>query len=216
VIVSERLNLNIGRRLTTCFTSTPLCNPSCPTFYPDSSCWTYLPLAVDANRYRPLATPTQHHALIFVGNVSPNRAALLQQIEDRLPLVVRGPNSSGKRFNRRQKLDSAAINSLYNQHHMVLNINQAPNTEHGANLRTFEVPAAGAVLLTQHSRDLDALYEPGHEVLSYTSSEQLVDTYQRATADPQPLATIAAAGLKRTLAQHTFTHRAAALLRALA
>ena len=132
----------------------------------DASATTFLPLAANPARYRPLDLGTPDDRLVFVGNVSSNRAAWLAQIEPRIEVDVHGPNSGRNRFNRRKKLTSETINEIYNRHRVVLNINQSPNTEYGANLRSFEVTAAGAVLLTQANADLERHYVPGTEVLA--------------------------------------------------
>lgn len=187
-----------------------------PRFYPDASRCTFLPLAADPARYRPLGLAARKPALAFVGNVSPNRAQLLASIGARIPLAVHGPNADGRRFRRRRKLTSARINQLYNEHELVLNINQAPNTVNGANLRTFEVTAAGACLLTQDSDDLAQHFEPGREVLAYRDENMLIDHYERGRREPAWLAQIAEAGLARVRHEHTFQHRARRLLAALA
>ncbi len=189
-----------------------------PAYYPDATATSFLPLAASPERYRPLPGAATHGArdaaLVFAGNVSANRRALIEQVAPRLPLAVHGPNAAGRTRDRRRKLDSATINALYNQHAMVLNINQSPNTEHGLNLRAFEVTAAGAVLLTQDCADLPLHFEPGREVLCYGSADELVACYQAAVGDRTHLAAIAAAGLARTRAAHTFVHRARDMLRA--
>lgn len=204
---------------------------SLPRYYPDPARRSYLPLAASPERYRPLASPTaaKRDALLFVGNVSPNRATVLNAIGDKLPLAVHGPNAArvapvaghderrakrphGNRRNRRRKLDSAAINALYNDHRVVLNINQAPNTEHGLNLRVFEATAAGATLLTQDCADLARHFDAGHELLAWRDTADLVDTCRAALADPRRCEQIAARGRERVLAEHTFVHRARTML----
>ncbi len=186
-----------------------------PDYYPDASRCAFLPLAADPRRYRPLRGGRREPGLVFVGNVSPNRAAVLDAIADRLTVQVYGPNSARNRRNRRKKLDSETINALYNAHPMVLNINQSPNTEYGANLRTFEVPATGGVLLTQASRDLEQHYSPGTEVLVWHTVDDLVAQYQDLNTQPARLAAIAAAGLRRTRADHAFVNRARTMLEVL-
>jgi len=127
-----------------------------PTYYPDSSSLTYLPLAANPRRYYPITTPKKR-TLLFVGTLSDDRKALIDKISKEIPVDVFGPRSSRQRFKKRKKLSADGINTLYNQHEMTLNINQSPNTENGANLRVFEATANGALLLTQHCNDLDPL-----------------------------------------------------------
>lgn len=177
---------------------------------------TFLPLAAAPSRYRPLGTPPSDQRLLFVGNVSPNRQALLDAIAPRVPVAVYGPNAPGHGRDRRRKLDSDTINALYNAHRVVLNINQSPNTEHGANLRVFEATASGALLLTQACHDLARLYRDGEEILTWRDHAELQARYEAALSQPERCRAIAAAGRRRTLAEHTFGARAATILGALA
>ncbi len=186
-----------------------------PQHYPDQSQCTYLPLAANPDRYRPIVTVPFNQALLFVGNVSANRAALLSKLSPAIKMEVHGPNAAGRTYNRRRKLNSDQINNLYNSHAAVLNINQSPNTEHGANLRVFEATAAGAPLLTQACDDLAALYEPNVEVLPWSSTDDVVTAYQALVANGKRTREMGAAGRRRTLAEHTFKHRAASILKTL-
>lgn len=80
----------------------------------------------------------------------------------------------------------------------------------GFNMRTFEAAGAGALQLIDRT-DVGELYEPGREIVPFTSVEELVEAARRALADPAWSAAIRRAGRKRTLAEHTFKHRARAL-----
>lgn len=80
----------------------------------------------------------------------------------------------------------------------------------GFNMRTFEAAGAGALQLIDRP-DVGHLYEPGREIVPYASTEELVDSARRALADPGWSAAIRRAGRQRTLAEHTFEHRARAL-----
>ena len=80
------------------------------------------------------------------------------------------------------------------------------------NQRVFDVPAAGAFLLTDHRRQMEELFEPGTEVALYHSQEEIPELLERALAEPERRARIAAAGRARVLAQHTYEHRLSAML----
>jgi len=183
-----------------------------PDYFPRAEQRIFLPLAANPHRYFPVAVPARDQRLLFAGNVSANRRALLDRLSGQVPLAIAGPNARGRRFNRRRKLSASELNQLYNTHQVVLNINQKPNTEHGANLRVFEVGAAGGLLLTEACRDLPALYEPGHEVLTYSNLDELIERYERARVEDAHARRIAAAGRARTLAEHTFVARARRML----
>jgi hypothetical protein len=186
-----------------------------PGYYPDRSRMSFLPLAANPARYRPLTVTARRNELLFVGNVSPDRRAMLAALAAHVPLCVHGPNAAASGFNRRRKLTAEAINGLYNAHRIVLNINQAGHTEWGANLRVFEATASGALVLTQDCPDLVRHFEPGRELLAYTSPADLIAQYRDFIAAPARCAAVAGAGMRRALADHTFVARATTMLAAL-
>jgi spore maturation protein CgeB len=80
----------------------------------------------------------------------------------------------------------------------------------GFTMRTFEAAGVGAVQLIDRA-DVAGLYEPGTEVLPWTSREELAELCRRALAEPAWSARIREAARSRTLAEHTFDHRVAVL-----
>ncbi len=80
------------------------------------------------------------------------------------------------------------------------------------NQRVFDVPAAGAFLLTDRRRQMEELFEPGTEMAVYESPEEVPQAVQRWLDDPGGRARLASAGRRRVLAEHTYDHRLAALL----
>lgn len=77
----------------------------------------------------------------------------------------------------------------------------------GLAMRTFEVPGMRGIQLIDRP-DVEEFYEPGTEVLIYRTPEELLELSQRLIADPSWAEDIREAGQKRTLAEHTFAHRA--------
>ena len=106
-----------------------------PNYYVDKSKCSFLPLAVNPRRYNPSYLKTPSKTPVFVGNVSGNRKTYLTAIEKQISIEVYGPNSGRFLAGKRKKLSSKMINEIYNNHSLILNINQKPNTEYGSNLR---------------------------------------------------------------------------------
>ncbi len=77
----------------------------------------------------------------------------------------------------------------------------------GFTMRTFEIPGAGGLQFIDRS-DIDSLYDPETEVQVFTDTAELIELCHRARADRPWRDRIAAAGRRRTLAEHTFVHRA--------
>lgn len=75
------------------------------------------------------------------------------------------------------------------------------------NQRVFDVPAAGAFLITDHRRQMEELFDPGTEVVTYDTPDEVTDTLQRWLRDPEGRQAVASAARKRVLAEHTYAHR---------
>jgi spore maturation protein CgeB len=80
----------------------------------------------------------------------------------------------------------------------------------GFTMRTFEACGVGAVQLVDRT-DVEELYEPGRELATYSSPEELVELCRRAVQDERWASSLRENGRRRTLAEHTFDHRAAVL-----
>ncbi|MDQ7835250.1 MAG: glycosyltransferase [Humidesulfovibrio sp.] len=83
------------------------------------------------------------------------------------------------------------------------------------NQRVFDVPAAGAFLLTDHRRQIERLFEPETEIALYRDVEEIRPLVERFLADPEARERIAGAGRARVLAEHTYEHRLSALMAAI-
>lgn len=94
-----------------------------------------------------------------------------------------------------------------------LNINQRPNAINGLNFRPFEASAAGSCVFNPNVPDLPQLFEPDKEVMVCADAADLAEKHVRISKGASLKATTARAGLRRTLAEHTFVHRARCILR---
>lgn len=78
----------------------------------------------------------------------------------------------------------------------------------GFTMKTFEVPGVGGVQLIDRD-DVAQYYEPGTEVAVFHSEDELRELCLRAIRDDQWGDAMREAGRRRTLAEHTWAHRAA-------
>jgi len=83
------------------------------------------------------------------------------------------------------------------------------------NQRVFDVPACGAFLLTDHREQMDALFEPGREVVCYREPEEIPELVRHYLDNHGEREALVAAARERVLAQHDYTHRMKAMLRTL-
>ena len=78
----------------------------------------------------------------------------------------------------------------------------------GFTMKTFEVPGVGGVQLIDRD-DVSDFYEPGKEVAVFHDEAELLELCERAIRDDRWGDALRLAGRKRTLAEHTWAHRAA-------
>ena len=68
--------------------------------------------------------------------------------------------------------------------------------------RMFEVPSAGALLLTEYHEGLEEFYEIDKEIVCFSNPEEMVVKAKYLLESPEVLNTIAAAGHARFLKEH--------------
>ena len=78
--------------------------------------------------------------------------------------------------------------------------------------RNFEVPGTGAFLLTSHIPELANYYALGEEVATFSGTSDLIAKVTYFLDHDEDRRAIAARGLRRTLAEHTYEHRFTALV----
>jgi hypothetical protein len=78
-----------------------------------------------------------------------------------------------------------------------------------SNMRLFEATGVGACLITDWKENLSELFEPDKEVLTYRSAEECVEKVNYILEHEDERRSIAEAGQRRTLREHTFDNRAA-------
>lgn len=162
-------------------------------------------------------TAEDHGAVLFVGARYPNReAAMLSLHRAEVPVLAVGRSWSSHPFDRIRtwelhRPDLPAMRDVPRDRAYGL-MAGAPASlnvhtdQDGFTMRTFEASGAGGVQLIDRP-DVAEFYEPGKEILVYTSPEEMLDLARRAVTERVWGRTIGEAGRRRTLAHHTFTHR---------
>lgn len=79
------------------------------------------------------------------------------------------------------------------------------------NMRLFEATGVGSCLVTDWKENINDLFEPDKEIVTYRSVEECVEKVKWLLAHPDECKAIAKAGQERTLKDHTFEKRAALL-----
>lgn len=80
--------------------------------------------------------------------------------------------------------------------------------EYAGNMRLFEATGAGACLITDRKVNLAEMFEPDVEVVTYSSVEECSEKVRYLLDHARERESIAAAGQRRVLRDHTFENRA--------
>jgi spore maturation protein CgeB len=95
---------------------------------------------------------------------------------------------------------------------MTLNSHGEHAAGHANNLRLFEATGMGALLLTEEASNLESLFAPGAEVVTYRDARSLARAIAHFVAHPDEARSIAEAGRRRTLRDHTWPIRTGQML----
>lgn len=173
-----------------------------------------VPLAYDADLP---VVPAIEPSITFVGARYPGREKMLKALQlagvpvkaygkqwSRHPWdMVRTRQFSDPGIATGRDLDRSHAYGVMAASPATLNIH---GDQDGFTMRTFEAPGVGGLHIVDRI-DVDRYYDPGTEVLTYSSEDELIDLCRRVLADPAWAQTIREAGCRRTLAEHTFGER---------
>jgi len=157
----------------------------------------------------------------FVGTVSPDhrqRIALLEAVARRYDLKLFGnppqalPASSPLHQCFQGEVWGADMYQTLRRSMITLNSHIDMAGSEAGNMRLFEATGVGAFLLTDFKDNLNTLFEPDDEVATWRSIDDCLATIASADVDDDIRAGIAVAGQARTMAHHTYRHRAAEIL----
>ena len=120
----------------------------------------------------------------------------------------------GTRISRYIREDKSFIDDpadIYRKTRVVLN----PPTKGDVNMRVFEVMATGSFLLTERVPGIEDLYENKKHLVLYDSLAEAIELTKYYLAHEEERNKIALAGMKETLAKHTYKHRILKMLKKL-
>jgi spore maturation protein CgeB len=187
----------------------------------------YLPFGVDEELYRPDAPRPSvcgecagDHAIVFVGQHSDAREAHIDAIRSHtVALWGNRWTRARRRFDGRHAIHGGAMTgavaaSAYRTATVALNIVDDLNMP-GHNMRTFEVPASGGLMLSRYTPEQAAFFPENEAAVYYRDPAELDECLTRVRADTGWAARLRerAVAIAR---EHTYRHRARAILSELA
>lgn len=181
----------------------------------------HVPLAHDPDE--PVHTRPAGDEVVFVGARYPARTALLAHLAGAgVPVRAYGRDWSGHPVDRLRtwRLRSPGVPhgrdlprpDAYGVMAAAVATLNVHGDQDGFTMRTFEACGVGAVQLVDRA-DVARHYEPGTEVAVFTGPDEAVELAARARTDRSWADGLRSAARARTLAEHTFAHRARSLER---
>ena len=98
---------------------------------------------------------------------------------------------------------------LLRESEVVFNRHTDAAIDHVGNMRLFQATGVGTCLLTEDGVNLADLFEPDREVVVYHSTEECIEKANYLLTHRQARQAVAAAGMRRTLRDHTVADRCA-------
>ncbi len=184
----------------------------------------HVPLACDSvpPTSLPAPNPLWSDRVTFAGSPYPNRLALLRELA--LPdLRIFGPGFSAEPSLRANiAIDRTVEHELFPQifSGSRINLNLSSSTVNGdwnarknlLNPRAFEIAGAGGFQLAESLLPIEKFFEPGAEIVTFSSVEEARELIARYSADATARAAVASRAQARALAEHTYERRLSAAL----
>jgi spore maturation protein CgeB len=184
----------------------------------------YLPFAVDAELFHPRSFAeglhcdacNLNHDVVFVATYTRVRCAEVAAIRKH-QVAIWGNNWPRKwralsgQHRAHSPVWGKAVGDIYARAPISLNVLNAENLG-GPNMRTFEVPGSGGVMLARYSAEQDEFFPENEAALYYRSPAEIDDKIELLLRDPDLRARIRHNAV-RLAAEQTYDVRAAHVLR---
>jgi spore maturation protein CgeB len=192
----------------------------------------HVPLAVNPEKYRPLAVPDKYRSdICFVGSAFPIRLnyfdAMTPLLLSKKTIIIGQWWDQLKNYNKlrscihNEPIPPAEVVKYYNGAKIVLNIHRTNNDRkdnplnipaYTPNNRTFEIASCRAFQLTTWRRDLRLLYDVENEIAAFHNLKELREKIRYYLAHDDERKKMADRAYQRTLRDHTYVVRLRYLL----
>jgi hypothetical protein len=168
----------------------------------------------EAHRVEPGHNGTPVRFAGMAGGAHTERGKLLEFLSDRLGsrLGVWGPTVFPQGSALQARYRGPAWGETYFRTlggaRIVVNCHIDLAGEYADNMRLFEAPGMGALLVTDWKVNLGEIYRVGDEVVAYRTPGECLELVEYYLTHEDERAAIARAGQARTLSEHTYAHRA--------
>ncbi len=193
----------------------------------------YLPVGFDDRIYHKRNDCELRHDLVWVGSAHEDRLSRLEamaqfaetagfdmgvygqfyrherqrrDLAERFPALLRA-------LQRNDRIAPVEANEIYNSARISVNLHYHDPLSQGLNPRTFEVPAAGSLLLTDEMGELAKAFVPDQEVVVFANEAEFASKASEYLTDDAARRRIAEAGHTRARMEHSFAARCRTLVK---
>ena len=176
----------------------------------------YLKIAFEPAVLEKINNLERKYNCTFIGGLTKvhrNRIKILETLINKLKIELWGygvetlPNESPIRNNYHGEAWGIEMYRILAQSKITINIHIDVAENYANNMRLYEATGCGAMLITDYKDNLNELFEIGKEVIAYKNVEELVDLIKYYTSRDSERETIAKAGQRKTLTEHTYLNR---------
>jgi spore maturation protein CgeB len=177
----------------------------------------YFRLGFDPRALAAVGDVERDLGVVFVGSLRRGQHAAgnaaVAQVAGRIPLGVWGvgidewPTDSPLRTAYQGEAWGLDMLRIFARARIVLNRHIDVAEDNANNMRLFEATGMGALLLTDDKRNLSDMFTPGVEVATYSGPDELVGRVSDYLGDVAAAQLVARAGQRRTLDEHSYSHR---------
>ncbi len=174
----------------------------------------YLPFAYDPELHSLTPKGVTDFDVVFIGTYEALRDETLSTLKD-FNIAIWGNGWEKSSMVPRSWIKGAAIYGKQAAEAMtkgVVNLNILRVQNSGShNMRTFEIPATGSLMLTTKSEEQQQFFTEGEDILSYESNEELIEHVSRSIIDKARAEEMGMNAYERVKAE-TYTSRAQEIL----
>ncbi|KAF0245197.1 MAG: hypothetical protein FD180_1850 [Planctomycetota bacterium] len=177
-----------------------------------------IPFGFDADVHRPpsIAPPASPQGVSFIGTWDPERESILAGIAD-FDVRVFGPHWNRASAASKKRLNiagDALFGESYSReiHGSLVSLNLLrPQSRDSQNMRTFEIPAVGGLMLTEPTPELSEFLTPDEAFLTFSTPGELRAQIARVAAAPGEFDRVRERALKE-ISAHSYDDRARRLV----
>ena len=173
--------------------------------------------AMNPDWHKPVASRANDNIAVVGNSYAFRQAICVRLMDHHVPVAIYGPRPpiwsnpryhevhTGKYVVREEK------SRVFGEALACLNTFQLAEVN-SLNCRAFEIAGAGGLQLIEYRPAIEECFEPGKELLTFSTFEELMAHIDTARTNPIAVKTIRGAGARRALAEHTYEHRLKTIL----